>query len=82
MKRPILEGMTTSTRRPLVPGTPTPIRSVPESIERPEYAWRDTVNEANGEPWVQTPEVIESYGWPAASRPMPSCSPVRRSRRV
>lgn len=52
--------MTTSTRKPLVPGEPTPIRTVPESIPRPEYAWRDTVNEANGEPWVQTPEIIEA----------------------
>lgn len=52
--------MTTSTRQPLVPGEPTPIRTVPESIPRPEYAWRDDVDEANGEPWVQTPEVIEA----------------------
>lgn len=52
--------MTTSTRQPLVPGEPTPIRTVPASIPRPEYVWRDTVNEANGEAWVQPPEVIEA----------------------
>ena len=27
------------------PGTPTPIRTVPDFIERPEYAWRDSVQE-------------------------------------
>lgn len=52
--------MTTSTRQPLVPGEPTPIRTVPASIPRPEYVWRDTVDEANGEAWVQPPEVIEA----------------------
>ena len=52
--------MTPSTRPPLVPGEPTPIRTVPETIPRPEYAWRDTVNEANGEAWVQPAEVIEA----------------------
>ncbi|GAA1697306.1 type I methionyl aminopeptidase [Dietzia cercidiphylli] len=52
--------MTTSTRQPLVPGDPTPIRTVPESIPRPEYVWREKVDEANGEPWVQTPEVIDA----------------------
>lgn len=46
-------------RARLVPGTPTPIREVPTHIERPEYAWKDRVNEANGEPFVQTPETIE-----------------------
>lgn len=45
--------------RLLTPGTPTPIRTVPNHIERPEYVWRDTVQEAMGEPFVQTPEVIE-----------------------
>ncbi|WP_010541570.1 type I methionyl aminopeptidase [Dietzia alimentaria] len=52
--------MTTSTRQPLVPGEPTPIRTVPASIPRPEYVWRDSVDEANGEAWVQPPEVIEA----------------------
>lgn len=45
--------------RLLTPGTPTPIRTVPNQIERPEYVWKDTVQEAMGEPFVQTPEVIE-----------------------
>lgn len=45
--------------RLLTPGTPTPIRTVPSHIERPEYVWKDTVQEAMGEPFVQTPEVIE-----------------------
>ncbi|AHI23054.1 type I methionyl aminopeptidase [Corynebacterium vitaeruminis] len=49
-----------STRAPLRPGNPTPIREVPASIPRPEYAWKPTVNENNGEPFVQTPEVIEA----------------------
>ena len=53
------EAKESSTRAPLTPGTPTPIREVPASIERPEYAWKDSVAEAIGEPWVQTPEVIE-----------------------
>ena len=38
---------------------PTPIRHVPKSIERPEYAWQNTVHEDEGEPWVQTEETIE-----------------------
>ena len=46
-------------RAPLVPGIPTPIREVPAHIERPEYVWKDEVQEAIGEPFVQTPEVIE-----------------------
>ncbi|WJG11782.1 type I methionyl aminopeptidase [Gordonia sp. Swx-4] len=44
-------------RSVLTPGTPTPIRTVPDSIERPEYVWKPTVNEGH-EPWVQTPETI------------------------
>ena len=48
------------TRAPLKPGKPTPIRTVPADIERPEYAWKDDVQEAIGEPYVQTPEVIEA----------------------
>lgn len=38
----------------------SPIRTVPKDIERPEYVWKDTVQEAQGEPFVQTPEVIEA----------------------
>ncbi|PRQ12576.1 type I methionyl aminopeptidase [Corynebacterium sp. 13CS0277] len=48
-----------TSRAPLRPGTQTPIRTVPAGIERPEYAWKDTVHEAEGEPFVQTPETIE-----------------------
>ncbi|MEY8565247.1 type I methionyl aminopeptidase [Corynebacterium sp.] len=44
----------------LTPGTPTPVRKVPDSIERPEYVWKDSVRENIGEPWVQTPEVVEA----------------------
>ena len=49
-----------SSREKLKPGKPTPVRKVPESIERPEYVWKDTVQEAIGEPFVQTPETIEA----------------------
>lgn len=49
-----------NTRGKLTPGTPTPIRKVPESIERPEYVWKDEVQEGIGEPFVQTPETIEA----------------------
>lgn len=45
-------------RAPLQPGIISPTLPVPDTIERPEYAWKDTVNEGN-EPWVQTPEIIE-----------------------
>ena len=48
------------TRAPLTPGIPTPIREVPAQIERPEYAWKDEVQENVGEPWIQTPETIEA----------------------
>ena len=48
------------TRAPLTPGNPTPIRDVPAHIERPEYAWKDEVQENVGEPWIQTPETIEA----------------------
>ncbi len=45
-------------RAALRPGTVSPTLPVPASIERPEYAWKPTVNEGH-EPWVQTPETIE-----------------------
>lgn len=48
-----------SQRAMIRPGQPTPIRTVPESIERPEYAWRDEVQENVGEPYIQSAEVIE-----------------------
>lgn len=44
----------------LVPGKPTPVRTVPKDIERPEYVWKDEVQENIGEPFVQTPETIEA----------------------
>ncbi|APT92326.1 methionine aminopeptidase [Corynebacterium phocae] len=47
-------------RGKLKPGKPTPLRTVPESIERPEYVWKDSVQENMGEPFVQTPEIIEA----------------------
>lgn len=53
-----MTGMTS--RSPLVPGRMSPIRTVPDHIERPEYAWKDDVQENVGEPFVQTPEVIEA----------------------
>ncbi|NUS45079.1 MAG: type I methionyl aminopeptidase [Mycobacteriaceae bacterium] len=46
-------------RKPLVPGDPTPIRTVPRGVEPPEYAWKPKANEGS-EPWVQTPETIEA----------------------
>lgn len=49
-----------SNRAKLKPEKPTPILSVPDSIERPEYAWKETVQENVGEPFTQTPEVIEA----------------------
>lgn len=36
------------------------MRTVPESIERPEYVWKDSVQENMGEPFIQTPETIEA----------------------
>ena len=47
-------------RLPLVPEKETPIREVPAAISRPEYVWKKKVQENIGEPWVQTPEVIEA----------------------
>ncbi|MGH3723063.1 MAG: type I methionyl aminopeptidase [Mycobacterium sp.] len=43
----------------LQPGSLSPERKVPLSIERPEYVGKAKVAEAIGEPYVQTPEVIE-----------------------
>jgi len=60
-----------NSRARLVPGKPTPIRTVPEQIDRPEYVWKDTVQEAMGEPVVQSPEVIEAMR--EASTPMSTC---------
>ncbi|MUM20136.1 type I methionyl aminopeptidase [Mycobacterium sp. CBMA271] len=41
------------------PGELSPERRVPLSIDRPEYVGKAKVAEAIGEPYVQTPEVIE-----------------------
>ena len=49
-----------TTRAKLKQEKDTPIRTVPKDIERPEYVWKDTVQEAQGEPFIQTPEVIEA----------------------
>ena len=46
-------------RAMLTPGKPVPAPPVPDHIERPEYVWKDTVQENIGEPFVQTPETIE-----------------------
>ncbi|MGL4305503.1 MAG: type I methionyl aminopeptidase [Mycobacteriaceae bacterium] len=48
-----------SKRAALTSGIISPTRTVPSTIERPEYAWKARVNEGN-EPWVQTPETIEA----------------------
>jgi len=45
-------------RTALQPGRPTPIRSVPASIARPEYVGRPGPAPST-DPWVQTPEIIE-----------------------
>jgi len=45
-------------RTALQPGRPTPIRTVPASIARPEYVGRDRPAPSD-DPWVQTPEIIE-----------------------
>ncbi|MFE3290933.1 type I methionyl aminopeptidase [Rhodococcus sp. NPDC059234] len=46
-------------RTQLSPGIVSPTLAVPANVERPEYAWKPTVNEGS-EPWVQTPETIEA----------------------
>ncbi|WP_182349110.1 type I methionyl aminopeptidase [Tomitella gaofuii] len=46
-------------RAPLTPGDPTPVRSVPKEIERPEYAWKPTAREGS-EPWVQDADTVEA----------------------
>ncbi|SLF48957.1 type I methionyl aminopeptidase [Mycobacteroides abscessus] len=48
-----------SPRAALRPGKLSPERQVPVSIDRPEYVGKSKVAEAVGEPYVQTPEVIE-----------------------
>ena len=51
--------MGTMTRKPLVAGKQSPIRTVPAAIERPEYVWKPEAQEGKGEPFVQTPETVE-----------------------
>lgn len=46
--------------QPVTPGKVGPRRSVPASIARPEYVDKATVQEAVGEPYVQTPDTIEA----------------------
>ncbi len=53
-----MEDMTN--RGKLKPGKPTPVRTVPQFIERPEYVWKDEVQENIGEPFIQPPETIEA----------------------
>ncbi|MBT0568391.1 type I methionyl aminopeptidase [Williamsia sp. CHRR-6] len=47
-----------SVRTVLEPGVISPTLPVPNSIARPEYAWRPDADEGH-EPWVQTAETIE-----------------------
>lgn len=47
-----------SVRSLLVPGTPTPVRTVPADIPRPEYVGKRSPARST-EPWVQSPETIE-----------------------
>src|SRR5699024_8943815 len=48
-----------TTRAPLTPGTPTPIRTVPDSIARPEYVGKPGPAPNTEPSYVQTPETIE-----------------------
>src|SRR5699024_8141635 len=41
-------GVTATTRPPRGPGEPTPIRTVPAPIPRPDYAWKARADEAAG----------------------------------
>lgn len=45
-------------RTVLAPGAQTPVRTVPASIQRPEYVGKPRPA-PNTDPWVQTPETIE-----------------------
>ncbi|MDO4928448.1 MAG: type I methionyl aminopeptidase [Corynebacterium sp.] len=46
--------------QPVTPGKLSPWREVPADIPRPEYVGKKDVQEGIGEPYVQTPEVIEA----------------------
>jgi methionyl aminopeptidase len=45
-------------RTTIQPGISTPIRSVPDSIARPEYVWKPRPAKST-DPWVQSDEIIE-----------------------
>ena len=45
-------------RTAMRPGLPTPIRSVPAAIPRPEYVGKDRPAKST-DPWVQSPEIVE-----------------------
>ncbi|WP_027020339.1 type I methionyl aminopeptidase [Corynebacterium sputi] len=49
-----------TTRAPLTEQKPTAVRTVPADIPRPEYAWKDDVQEGVGEPIIQTPDVVDA----------------------
>lgn len=46
--------------QPVTPGKLSPWREVPADIVRPEYVGKNEVQEGIGEPYVQTPEIIEA----------------------
>lgn len=49
-----------TTRAPLTEQKPTAVRTVPADIPRPEYAWKDDVQEGVGEPIIQTSGVVDA----------------------
>lgn len=49
-----------TTRASLTEQKPTAVRTVPADIPRPEYAWKDDVQEGVGEPIIQTPDVVDA----------------------
>lgn len=49
-----------TTRAPLTQQKPTAVRTVPADIPRPEYAWKDEVQEGVGEPIIQSPDVVDA----------------------
>jgi methionyl aminopeptidase len=54
-----LQGVSTTIRQPLTPGRISPRRSVPQSIQRPEYVDRPAPAPFTGSD-IQTPETIEA----------------------
>ena len=49
-----------TTRASLTEQKPTAVRTVPADIPRPEYAWKDDVQEGVGEPIIQTSGVVDA----------------------